>query len=84
MIQAVLFSKTYTTKQINKWLSEHNLKSISHRTTEHYKRYRILSPDYNKYVYRIQHNKSGPDFIIQYKTKKKKREKNSCKLKKNY
>ena len=62
MIQAVLFSKTYTTKQINKWLSEHNLKSISHRTTEHYKRYRILSPDYNKYVYRIQHNKSGPDF----------------------
>ena len=67
MIQAVLFSKTYTTKQINKWLSDHNLKSISHRKTEHYKRYRILSPDYNKYVYRIQHNKSGPDFIIQYK-----------------
>ena len=66
-IQAVLFSKTYTTKQINKWLSDHNLKSISHRTTEHYKRYRILSPDYNKYVYRIQHNKSGPNFIIQYK-----------------
>ena len=69
MIQAVLFSKTYTTKQINKWLSDHNLKSISHRTTDKYFRYRILSPDYVKYVYRIQHNNSGRDLIMQYKKK---------------
>ena len=67
MIQAVLFPLTYTTKQINKWLSDHNLKSLSHRTTSNYKRYRILTPDYNKYVYRIQHNPNNINFIMQYK-----------------
>ena len=48
-------------------ISDHNLKSLSQRTFDKYFRYRILLPDYNKYIYRIQHNKSGPDFIMQYK-----------------
>jgi hypothetical protein len=67
MIQAVLFSKTYSQKQIKKWLEDHKLKSISHRTTNDYHRYRILTPDYDKYIYRILKNKNGPDLIMQYK-----------------
>ena len=67
-IQAVLFKKNEWTKnKAQEWLKKHGYNSISNRTTNEYFRYRILSPNYTKYIYRIQHNKSGPDFIMQYK-----------------
>ena len=64
-IQAVLFSTNSNNEKNKKWLSDNNLINIKpvHKT-ENYKRYRIKTPNNNKYFYRIQHNNKGPDFII--------------------
>ena len=70
MIQAVLFDKKkWTRNKAKEWLKTHNYNSISNRTTETYHRFRIIEPNYTKYIYRIQHNNKGPDFIIQYPIK---------------
>ena len=67
-IQAVLFDKTkWTRNKAKEWLKTDNYKSIGNRRTETYYRFRIIEPNYTKYINRIQNNNKGPDFIIQYK-----------------
>ena len=67
-IQAVLFDKNkWTRNQAKEWLKKHNYHSISNRTTQTFYRFRIIEPNYTKYIYRIQHNPHNISFIMQYK-----------------
>ena len=68
MIQAILFSKKeYSDKEAKNWLKNHNYNFISNRITNNYRRYRLIEPNYRKYIYRIQHINNNISFIMQYK-----------------
>ena len=65
-IQAVLFEKNlYNHNDAKEWLKRNKFKFISYRLTSKYRRYRIIEPNYNKYIYRIQHKANGIAFILQ-------------------
>ncbi|HEY9702618.1 MAG TPA: hypothetical protein V6C58_09240 [Allocoleopsis sp.] len=65
-IHAILFEKDlYTLKTAKEWLKTHNHKPISHRYTKNLIRFRIIEPNYNKYIYRSKNIGKGIIFVFQ-------------------
>ena len=69
-LQAVLFSiNDWNTEECRKWLYKHDYKPLKrvHKTNT-FLLYRILEPNYNKYVYRIKTIQKYPliKIILQY------------------
>ena len=54
-IQAILFKKEFfNTKQANEFLKRHNFKKIKpFDITNKYIRYRLIQPNYKRFIYRI-------------------------------
>lgn len=57
IIQALLFKKDkWNLFQIIQYLAINNIKYRSYRITSNYYRFRLIEPNYNKYIYRIARN----------------------------
>lgn len=68
-IQAVLFNNDkWTSNNAREWLKQNNLNPIERvQKAEKYHRYRITTPNQNKYEYRILRTNKNVDFIIGFK-----------------
>ena len=66
MLQAVLFLKSkWSTKDARNHLKKEKLKPIKRvHTTDKYHRYRITTPNYDKYDYIIKRGLNDIDYII--------------------
>ena len=69
MIQAILFKRNhFNIKDCKHYLKINKIKYLSYHITDNYYRFRLLEPNYNKYIYRIERNYNGNkyiDYIIQ-------------------
>lgn len=65
-IQAVLFNKDkYSHKDAIKWLKENKHDYISYRLTDNFRRYRLIEPNYKKYIYKYKKINNYISFIIE-------------------
>ena len=69
-IQAVLFGiSDWSTNDARKWLKNHNITPIKNvHKTDHYLRYRIKTPKYSLFNYRVKTIKTKPltKLILEY------------------
>ena len=69
MIQAILFNRNrFDVRGCKHYFKMNKIKYLSYRITDNYFHYRLVNPNYNKYIYRIERNYKGNnsiDYIIQ-------------------
>ena len=69
MIQAILFKRNrFDVRGCKHYLKMYKIKYLSYPITDNYFHYRLVNPNYNKYIYRIERNYKGNnsiDYIIQ-------------------
>ena len=69
MIQSILFKRNhFNIKDCKHYLKINKIKYLSYHITDNLYRFRLVEPNYNKYIYRIERNYNGNkyiDYIIQ-------------------
>ena len=68
-VQAILFKKDeFDLKACKRFLNINKIKYLSFRITDTYYRFRLVEPNYKKFIYRIERNYKGKnniDYIVE-------------------
>ena len=68
-VQAILFKiNKFDLKACKRFLNVNKIKYLSFRITDNYYRFRLVEPNYRKFIYRIERNYKGDkniDYIVE-------------------